>query len=184
MSHFGPDLGNKADRTYGLAAFVALTLALIAAYLGLSDTHLSQINHELLHFALFFLLALSFYWLFDTTRRRALNLTLLFVTAILGLGTEILRSFFTGGRFKLIDVIANMIGSVFAAGLCTIYHKRMLDRKRRARYGLLPQEGVEDSLELGSQENAVSANDEGADSTDGEGRITPGSEGDEGGGKT
>ena len=53
----------------------------------------------------------------------------------------------------------------------------MLDRKRQARYGLVPQTG-EDDLELGDQETGVTGGEEGGESTDGEGRLTPSSGGD------
>ena len=53
------------------------------------------------------------------------------------------------------DIAANVAGSLAALGLCTIYHKRMLDRKRRRKgYGSVPQEGEED-VELGQQETGV-----------------------------
>ena len=38
--------------------------------------------------------------------------------------------------------------------MCSIYHKRMLDRRRKAKgYGMVPQDG--EDLELGVQETGV-----------------------------
>ena len=137
-------------------------------------------NDKALHFLTFFVLTIAFYWILDTTRRRALNFTLLVVTVFLGLGSEALQSFVVNRAFDLIDVAANVVGSLCAIGLCTFYHNRMLERKRRARYGLVPQEGDEEAedLEMGPQQSGVTGGDETGESTDGEGRLTPSSGGD------
>lgn len=150
-----------------------------AAYLGLGSVQVPQVNDKVLHFVTFFILTLTFYWILDTTRRRALNLTLLIVTAVLGVGSEALQAFLPNGRqFDPIDIAANIAGSSLALGLCTMYHNRMLDRRRRARgYSNVPQDG--DDLELGGQESGV-VDDGGEDSTDGDGRLTPSSGADEG----
>ncbi|KAI9666709.1 MAG: hypothetical protein M1821_004645 [Bathelium mastoideum] len=55
-----------------------------------------------------------------------------------------------GREFDLYDIIANVIGSLVAVGLSTWYHKRMLERKRQAKYDAVPgDEGAEADLELG-----------------------------------
>ncbi|KAL9069012.1 MAG: hypothetical protein Q9157_006315 [Trypethelium eluteriae] len=60
-------------------------------------------------------------------------------------------SVITNGReFDLYDIIANVTGSLAAVGLSTLYHKRMLERKRQAKYDAVPgEEGAEADLELG-----------------------------------
>ena len=75
-----------------------------------------------------------------------------------------------------------MAGSLLAIGLCTLYHKRMLDRRRRAKgYGAVPQDGDGDGdLELGVQESGVVGEDGGEGSTNHDGRLTPGSGNEEG----
>ena len=135
-------------------AFLFLTLA--AAYLGFSALQIPQVNDKVLHFIAFFLLTIAFYFILDTTRRRVLNLTLLVVTFSLGLGSELIQGALPNGRnFDPIDIAANVVGSLAALGLCSVYHKRMLERKRRKKgYGVVPQEG-EDDLELGGQEVGV-----------------------------
>lgn len=176
------------ELTISLGAFFFLSL--LAAYLGLTSTQIPQVNDKALHFTTFFLLALTFYWIFDTSRRRVLNLTLLIVTGMLGIGSEFLQSFLPNGRkFDALDIAANVVGSLAASGLCTLYHRRMLERKRRRKgYGVVPQEGAED-VELGPQESGVvnaHEDDEpwddmgaGEDSghSDGDGRMTPSSGG-------
>ena len=167
---------------YNPGAFLFFLLG--AAYLGLSSgLQVPQVNDKVLHFVTFFILTLTFYWILDTTRRRNLNLTLLIVTFGLGLGSEVLQGFLPNGRqFDHLDIVANVVGSLLALGLCTIYHKRMLDRKRRARgYGVVTQDGEEGDLELGVQESGVTMEDVGEGSTDGDGRLTPSSGADDGG---
>ena len=155
-----------------------------ALYLSLSSIQVPQvkekINNKALHFVTFFTLTLLFYWILDTTRRRTLNLTLLIVTCLLGVGSEALQGLLPNGRqFDPLDIVANIIGSLLALGLCTTYHKRMLDRRRRAKgYGAVPQEGGGD-LELGAQESGIVGDDGGEGSTDGDGRLTPSSGADE-----
>ncbi|KAL8793998.1 MAG: hypothetical protein Q9195_003404 [Heterodermia aff. obscurata] len=167
-----------------------LLLNLLAAYLGLTSLQVPQVNDKVLHFITFFLLSLTFYWILDTSRRRVLNLTLLVVTVVLGIGSEFLQAVLPNGRgFDALDIAANVTGSLAALGLCSLYHKRMLERKRRRKgYGIVPQEGEED-VELGPQESGIvdaHADDEpwddmgaGEDSghSDGDGRMTPSSGG-------
>lgn len=177
------------------AAFLFLTLA--AAYLGLSPIQIPQVNDKILHCITFFLLTIAFYFILDTTRRRVLNLTLLIVTFSLGLGSELAQALLTGRTFDPIDIAANVAGSLAALGLCLLYHKRMLERKRRRKgYGVVPQDGEED-LELAEQDVGVveahedneawdDMGEEESGEGDGEGRLTPssGGAGDGGGAKT
>ncbi|MCJ1424975.1 hypothetical protein MMC29_002863 [Sticta canariensis] len=169
-----------------------ILLLLVAAYVGLTSVQIPQINDRVLHFLTFFLLTITFYWILDTTRRRTLNLTLLIVTFGLGLGSEIVQGLLPNDRiFDSLDIAANLIGSLTAVGLCTLYHKRMLDRRRRKKgYGVVTQQDAEggEDLELGEggggssgQENGVveeAWDDMGGEaSTEGEGRLTPSSAG-------
>ena len=188
------------------AAF--LLLVLLAAYLGLSPVQIPQVNDKVLHFLTFFTLTVSllpdfwhraprltdflqltFYWILDTSRRRTLNLTLLIVTVGLGLGSEFLQSVLPNGRdFDMLDIGANILGSLTALLLCNIYHKRMLDRRRRKRgYGVVPQEGEGEDIELGQgvrgeEEGRASGDREepwddigGEGAVEGDGKLTPSS---------
>ncbi|KAM0284113.1 hypothetical protein ACHAQH_002101 [Verticillium albo-atrum] len=134
-------------------------LLVAAAYIGLTPLHLeTYINDKALHFLTFFLLTTVFYWILDTTRRRTLNLTLLVCTALLGVGSELLQSILPNGRvFDLFDIVANILGSLAAVGLCTWYHKRMLERRRVQRgYGAVAGEDEEDvEMGAGGQEVGV-----------------------------
>ncbi|KAJ9211875.1 hypothetical protein DTO166G4_6527 [Paecilomyces variotii] len=137
-------------------------LILLSAYIGLlphstaSDdgsgpaipAHL-QPNDKFLHLVTFFFLSLIFYWISDTTRRRNLHLTLLVCTLVLGVGSEIVQGLLPNDRaFDPFDVIANVVGSLGAIGLCSWYHKRMIERRRKARYGAFA-DGAGDDVELG-----------------------------------
>lgn len=63
-----------------------------------------------------------------------------------------MQGFLPNGReFDLYDILANVVGSLAGLGLCSWYHKRMLERKRVRRYTAVPgEEGPEEEdLELG-----------------------------------
>ncbi|KLJ11299.1 hypothetical protein EMPG_13431 [Blastomyces silverae] len=108
-----------------------------------------QPNDKVLHLVTFFLLSLTFYWVLDTTRRRTLHLTMMVCTMGLGIGSEVLQALLPNGRsFDPFDVLANIVGSLGAVGLCTWYHKRMLERRRKARFGTALDEAGDD-VELG-----------------------------------
>lgn len=119
-------------------------------------------NDKVLHLLTFLLLTIVFYWILDTNRRRTLNLTLVVCTVILGVGSEFLQGFLPNGReFDLYDIVANVVGSLAGLGLCSWYHKRMLERKRsRKHYTAVPgEEDLEDGdIELGE---GVGAQEEG-----------------------
>ncbi|GJC91684.1 vanZ like family protein [Colletotrichum higginsianum] len=132
-------------------AGVFFVILLIAGYAGLTSLQLGQyVNDKVLHFGTFFVLTTVFYWILDTNRRRTLNLTLTVCTFVLGVGSEFLQGFLPNGReFDFYDIVANIVGSLAGLGLCSWYHKRMLERKRRTKtYQAVPGEDDED-VELG-----------------------------------
>ncbi|KAI1768415.1 hypothetical protein GGR53DRAFT_409120 [Hypoxylon sp. FL1150] len=152
-------------------AGIFFLLCLLAGYAGLSSLQLGTIvNDKVLHLVTFFLLTTAFYWILDTNRRRTLNLTVVVCTLCLGVGSEFLQGFLPNGReFDLYDIIANIVGSLAALGLCSWYHLRMLERKRlRRQYNAVPGEEDED-LELGE---SVGAQEEGVMSAAGNERST------------
>ncbi|PFH56378.1 hypothetical protein XA68_16597 [Ophiocordyceps unilateralis] len=124
-----------------------LLLLLAAAYAGLSTLQLGNfVNDKVLHTVTFFLLTVVFYWIVDTNRRRTLNMTLVVCTLILGVGSEFVQSFLPNDRdFDLYDIVANVVGSLAGLGLCSWYHRRMLERRRKRKsYTAVPDEdGVE-----------------------------------------
>ncbi|KAI9844903.1 MAG: hypothetical protein M1837_005189 [Sclerophora amabilis] len=131
-------------------AFVGLSL--IAAYLGFARIQFDVVNDKALHFITFFILTICFYWVVDTSRRRNLNFTLIVCTLILGFGSEIIQGLLPNGRsFDPYDILANLLGSLSALGICSWYHKRMLDRKRQAKhYSVVPgDDDAAEDLELG-----------------------------------
>ena len=68
------------------------------------------------------------------------------------MGSEFLQALIPNGRaFDLYDIVANVVGSLLALGVCSWYHTRMLERKRvRRGYNTVGtgEDGVDD-LELG-----------------------------------
>ncbi|USW59372.1 hypothetical protein Slin15195_G126910 [Septoria linicola] len=143
-------------------AFAALLLA--SAYLGLSTSKIPTYGQsdKGLHLVTFFLLTTKFYWILETTRRRAIHLTLLTVTAGLSIGSEVVQALLPNGReFDPFDILANVVGSTGALLLSSWYHKRMLERKRKNKtYDIVPgEEDVDVELGegpgLGAQESGV-----------------------------
>lgn len=135
---------------FRLAVFFLLLL--LAGYAGLTSLQIDvYVNDKVLHLFTFFALTVAFYWIVDTNRRRTLNLTLIICTICLGVGSEFLQNFLPNGRdFDLYDILANVVGSLAALGLCSLYHKRMVDRKRkRKQYNVVPGEDTGEDLELG-----------------------------------
>lgn len=54
--------------------------------------------------------------------------------------------------FDPFDILANVVGSVGAIGICGWYHRRMLERRRQVRFGSLSDdigEPHDDDIELG-----------------------------------
>lgn len=130
---------------------VFLLLLFLAAYAGLTTLQLGEyVNDKVLHYITFFLLTIVFYWVVDTTRRRTLHMTLVVCTLILGVGSEFLQSFLPNDRdFDIWDIVANVVGSLAGIGLCSWYHKRMLERRRQKKtYNAVPGEDTGD-VELG-----------------------------------
>ncbi|KAL4924317.1 VanZ family protein [Aspergillus undulatus] len=135
-------------------AFVFLLI--LSAYVGLLPHSENptvpanlQPNDKLLHVVTFFFLSLIFYWIPDTSRRRTLHLTLIICTLALGVGSEIVQGLLPNGRnFDPFDLLANIVGSLGAVGLCSWYHRRMLERRRKNRFGSLGEEEDGD-VELG-----------------------------------
>lgn len=128
-------------------------LLVLATYVGLTSLHADAYgNDKAVHFLTFFLLTLAFYWILDTNRRRTTHITIIVCTLALGVGSEILQRLLPyAPQFDIWDTIANVLGSFAGLGLCSWYHKRMLERKRQRRgYNGVPGEDLEDDdLELG-----------------------------------
>ncbi|PHH87938.1 hypothetical protein CDD83_8215 [Cordyceps sp. RAO-2017] len=128
-----------------------LLLLFLAAYAGLTTFRAGQyVNDKVLHVLTFFLLTAVFYWIVDTNRRRTVNMTLVVCTLILGVGSEFVQSFLPNDRdFDMYDIVANLVGSLAALGLCSWYHRRMLERRRKRKsYHPVPGEDGTD-VELG-----------------------------------
>ncbi|KAG5945180.1 hypothetical protein E4U59_006276 [Claviceps monticola] len=141
---------------------VFLLLLLIAGYAGLSKLQLGGlVNDKVVHFITFFILTIVFYWIVDTNRRRTLNMTLVVCTLCLGVGSEFVQSILPNDReFDLYDIVANLVGSVAGLGLCSLYHKRMLERKRNQKaYNAVPGEDEEDVELMACQETGITVAD-------------------------
>lgn len=89
-----------------------------------------------------------------------MHLTLLICTAGLGIGSEIVQGLLPNGRdFDPFDILANVVGSALALLICSWYHRRMLERRRKSKhYEVVPgdddngadgETGRERDVELG-----------------------------------
>jgi VanZ family protein len=147
--------GKKSLTQYLSTIGVFFLLVLLAGYAGLTSLQVDvYVNDKVLHFVTFFVLTVVFYWILDTNRRRTLNLTLMVCTLGLGVGSEFLQHVLPNNReFDIYDVLANIIGSLAGVGLCSWYHKRMLERKRQNKhYTTVAGEDPEnEDLELGER---------------------------------
>ncbi|KAF2723422.1 hypothetical protein K431DRAFT_282884 [Polychaeton citri CBS 116435] len=136
-------------RTPFAAAFGVLIF--ISAYLGLFPDKVPKYGQsdKALHFITFFLLTLAFYWILETSRRRLIHLTLLVCTGGLAIGSEIVQAVLPNGRiFDPFDILANVVGSALALSLCSWYHRRMLERRRKSKhYDIVPGDEELDDLE-------------------------------------
>ncbi|KAG5952824.1 hypothetical protein E4U53_007879 [Claviceps sorghi] len=150
------------QHNYNNPTGVFLLLLLVVGYAGLSELQLEQyVNDKVLHVVTFFALTTVFYWIVDTNRRRTLNMTLIVCTLCLGVGAELVQSILLSDRaFDIYDIVANVVGSLAGVGLCSWYHKRMLDRKRNKKtYNAVPGRDEED-VELGAtQETGITVAD-------------------------
>ncbi|EKG16920.1 VanZ-like protein [Macrophomina phaseolina MS6] len=142
-------------------AFVVLCLLASAAGFGRSQLPQYKQSDKVLHFVTFFLLTLCFYWIIETNRRRVIHLTLFVCPLALGVGSEIIQGILPNDReFDPYDIIANAVGSLAALALCSWYHKRMLERKRRAKqYQVVPGDDVD--VELGENVNGADGQESG-----------------------
>jgi len=142
---------------FAAAFFVLLFLSAFGGLLphsSLPPTPSAPFPHsdKLLHLVTFFALTLTFYFILDTTRRRAVHVTLSVCTLAIGVGSEVVQGLLPNGReFDALDVLANLIGSLAALGLAQWYHRRSAERRRNAKYSVLTGEGLEgeEGLELG-----------------------------------
>jgi len=146
---------------------------LISGYAGLTRLETSPTNDKVLHFLAFFILTITFYWAIEAPRRLLLKVVFLVCSLVLGVGSEFLQALLPNDRlFDSLDIVANIAGSLLALSLCTWYHGRMLERKRRRKlegYGLMA--GNEEDLELGEgggSEQEIGVVDRGEDDETGE----------------
>jgi hypothetical protein len=121
-------------------------------------------------------LQLTFYWILETSRRRCIHFTLLAITAGLGIGSEVAQGLLPNDRpFDPYDILANVVGSTFALLLCSWYHKRMLERRRKNKhYDIVPGEDVEDDPERDVELGTVRDQETGVVPADANGQASAG----------
>ncbi|EPY50167.1 VanZ-like family protein [Schizosaccharomyces cryophilus OY26] len=138
-----------AIRKRVLAVFIVLLI--IATYLGFAPALPIPVNDKACHFVVFFFLTLVFYWVFDLSRRRATQLTLVVCGLVGSVGSEFVQAFLTLRTFDVFDILANLLGCFLSLMINIMYHKRRLEKIHFQRYGHL--NSAEDDLELQAQES-------------------------------
>lgn len=134
---------------------VSLGLGLIAGLILSSDT--IPVNDKLQHFICFLVFGISFYWIFDLSKKRATQLTAVTVGAACVI-SEVSQAYLTTRIFDFYDIAANVLGLLcsltyvsclttpkypLTTRLNNLYHSRMLQRKRAAKYAAIPDQEVD-----------------------------------------
>ncbi|ORY84450.1 hypothetical protein BCR37DRAFT_268197 [Protomyces lactucae-debilis] len=129
-------------RVVPAAIFAALVL--FSGWAGLYiNSGTIPVHDKAQHVTLFFLMALSLYWVLDVGKRKATQMTLVVMLAA-SVGSEFLQSVLTTRTFDPLDIGANVAGSIVAISLDSWYHGRMLERKRIAKYANVPLAGADE----------------------------------------
>ncbi|EGV65487.1 hypothetical protein PSN45_002576 [Yamadazyma tenuis] len=128
-----------------VAIVFALTLAL-AAYLGFASIHFEY--DKFLHFSVFFVLAIEFYFIIDTHHKSLKTLRL--VTCLWCVGSsvvsEIVQSIVNPSRkFDVYDIMANLGGSFLGLVVAASAHAYTVRRARAGRYRKLARSEVENT---------------------------------------
>ncbi|KAI8048779.1 uncharacterized protein B0P05DRAFT_339067 [Gilbertella persicaria] len=123
---------------------IALSLFLILmGILGFAPIHLSeQVNDKILHFFIFFILAVFLYFLWNLSVKRNLILATSSLL-VLAIGSEFIQGLLPYRSFDIYDIIANLLGGI--TGIClsslTDYlinrhreNKRRFGGRREAEY--------------------------------------------------
>lgn len=144
-------------------AVVFIILILLSGYMGLAKS-LHFDHDKIVHFLVFFILALDFYWIFDATRKQCMNFTGVFIGGVGGIGSEVLQSVVSAPdrQFDPLDILFNLLGCILAIVLCSWYHNRLLQRRRNTRYKML--RGDNDVTAQAANNTAAEENN--ADSTE------------------
>lgn len=87
---------------------------------------------------MFFAMAMSFYWVFDTSRKKCIQLTGIGIGGVFGVGSEFVQSIAVPTRrFDIFDILANVVGVGLAVFVAQWYHTRLIERKRAQRFEML-----------------------------------------------
>lgn len=123
-------------------AIVFLLCCVLAGYLSLNKGSIPNNRDKLVHVIVFFVLTILFYWSIDAPRKRAVNLTLFVCCFVASIGSEFLQHLVTQGerRFDINDIAANIVGSIFATVLSSLYHGRLNRRRKHVRYERMRQD--------------------------------------------
>lgn len=141
-----------------LTPVFALSLA-AAAYLGFALISLPY--DKLVHFCVFLVLTIEFYYVFDTKNIRRLRLATFFVCTIgASVGLEIVQEMVNPSRvFDPVDIAFNVTGSLLGLIVATTTHHWALVRARRLRLGPQDLEGDElaDYVDVGAEDAELEA---------------------------
>lgn len=127
---------------------VFLLSCVLALYLGLADISLP--HDKILHFTLFFIMSILFYWIIDSKATHTW-IMIVFITCTImgGIGSEFLQHMISPFRtFDPLDIVANACGSLLGIGLSIVYQK-LYPSSKHIHHRVRRITDVEDQLDLG-----------------------------------
>ncbi|KAI5954531.1 hypothetical protein KGF54_002306 [Candida jiufengensis] len=146
-----------------ISVLIAFIITLIlAGYLGFSSIQL--IHDKLIHFIIFCILTIEFYFIFDTQFKslKLVRYLTFFICTIGGsISSEIIQNLINKDRiFDPIDILSNVLGSLLGLILSILYqnYRKSLAKKERLKYHKLmnnSSNGVEENAVLNDQEDEL-----------------------------
>lgn len=119
-----------------------MVASITSLYLGFANISLKF--DKFVHFLVFFLMTLLFYYCFETKNSVQLKVaTFLVCTVCAGIGLEFVQSILPYRTFDYNDIACNMIGSLCGLLTCDLYARYLTRRRRLMRLEMIKNLGDE-----------------------------------------
>lgn len=121
---------------------VLVIASIISLYLGLANITIKF--DKFVHFSVFFLMTLIFYYCFETKNANQLRLmTFIVCTLCGGIGSEFLQSIMPYRTFDYKDIVMNISGSSLGILVSDLYSRYIVRRRRLKRLEIIKSIGDE-----------------------------------------